>query len=214
MSEANDGSWLQERLFERRIVLCRGTLDDSLAGRVAAELMTLDALGDGPVELRLDCRGATLESAWALIDVIDLLGVPVNAVCSGCVEGAAVGVLCAASRRSALPHALFRLMDPELEISGRASELVALLAHQRQRLEGLHERVAAVTGRPLLEVEAEFQAGRTMDAIEARRFHLLDEIVGEGAPVRAISDPRRHGAARRRPPGGTPLGFKPRSQGS
>ena len=57
MNEPNDGSWLHERLFERRIVLCRGTLDDRLAGRVAAELMTLDALGDGAVELRLDCEG-------------------------------------------------------------------------------------------------------------------------------------------------------------
>ena len=88
-----NGSWLEERLFERRIVLCRGVLDDALAGRVAAELMTLDALGDGAVELQLDSEGASLEAAWTLIDVIDLLGVPVNIVCSGRVEGAAVGLL-------------------------------------------------------------------------------------------------------------------------
>ena len=36
MTNEPDGSWLQERLFERRIVLCRGVLDDSLTGRVAA----------------------------------------------------------------------------------------------------------------------------------------------------------------------------------
>ena len=32
MSNEPDASWLQERLFERRIVLCRGLLDDGLAG--------------------------------------------------------------------------------------------------------------------------------------------------------------------------------------
>ena len=135
-----NGSWLEERLFERRIVLCRGVLDDPLAGRVAAELMTLDALGDGAVELQLDSEGASLEAAWTLIDVIDLLGVPVNIVCSGRVQGAAVGLLSAGGRRTALPHARFRLTDPELEIAGRASELGALLDHHRARLERLHER--------------------------------------------------------------------------
>ena len=99
-----NSSWLEERLFERRIVLCRGTLDDALAGRVASELMTLDALGDGAVELQLDCEGASLEAAWTLIDVVDLLGVPVNIVCSGRVEGAAVGLLSAGERRTALAH--------------------------------------------------------------------------------------------------------------
>jgi len=39
--------------------------------------------------------------------VIDLLGVPVNIVCAGRVEGAAVGVLSAGTRRTALPHTRF-----------------------------------------------------------------------------------------------------------
>ena len=56
MTGQPDSSWLQERLFERRIVLCRGVLDDALAGRVAAELMTLDALGDGAIELQFDSQ--------------------------------------------------------------------------------------------------------------------------------------------------------------
>ena len=59
-------SWLEERLFDRRIVLCRGILDDALAGRVSAQLMALDALGDGAIELQLDSQGASLEAAWTL----------------------------------------------------------------------------------------------------------------------------------------------------
>jgi ATP-dependent Clp protease protease subunit len=209
MNSENDGSWLQERLFERRIVLCRGVLDDALAGRVAAELMTLDALGDAALELHLDTQGASLESAWTLIDVIDLLGVPVNMVCSGRVEGAAVGVLCAGSRRTALPHATFRLRDPELEISGRASELAALLDHHSRRLDRLHERVAASTGRPVSEVAADFRAGRALDSAEAVRYHLVDEIAGDKMPIRSIGDSRRHPVHTRKPPGNGPLGFRP-----
>ena len=108
MTMGPSDSWLEERLFERRMVLCRGVLDDALAGRVAAQLMTLDALGDGAVELQLDSERAFLEAAWTVLDVIDLLGVPVNVVCAGRVEGAAIAVLTAGTRRTALPHTRFR----------------------------------------------------------------------------------------------------------
>jgi ATP-dependent Clp protease, protease subunit len=204
-----NGSWLEERLFERRIVLCRGLLDDPLAGRVAAELMTLDALGDGAVELQLDSGGASLEAAWTLIDVIDLLGVPVNIVCSGRVEGAAVGLLSAGGRRTALPHARFRLTDPDLEIAGRASELGALLDHHRARLERLHERVAASTGRPLSEVSGDFRAGRSLDAAEALGYRLVDEIAGDKVPIRSITGSRRHPVNAKKPESNGPLGFRP-----
>jgi len=202
-------SWLEERLFERRIVQCRGVLDDALAGRVAAELMTLDALGDGAVEFQLDSEGASLEGVWTLIDVIDLLGVPVNIVCSGRVEGAAVGLLTAAARRTALAHTRFRLTDPEIEISGRASELAALLDHHRARLERLHERVAASTGRPLSEVTGDFREGRTLDAAEALRYRLVDEIAGSEGTLRSISSPRRHPVNGRKPQRNGPIGFSP-----
>lgn len=209
MTMEHDASWLEERLFERRIVLCRGRLDDGLSGRIAAELMTLDALGDGAVELQLDCEGVSLEAAWTLIDVVDLLGVPVNVVCSGRVEGAAVGVLTAGERRTALPHARFRLTDPELEISGRASELRALLDHHTRRLERLHERVAAATGRSVGEVAADFRARRSLDAHEALSYRLVDEVAGDKRPIRSIDHSRRHPASSRRQGSNGPLGFRP-----
>ncbi|MGA3353448.1 MAG: ATP-dependent Clp protease proteolytic subunit [Acidimicrobiales bacterium] len=208
MSNEPDGSWLQERLFERRIVLCRGILDDSVAGRVAAELMTLDALGDAAVELQLDTQGASLEAAWTLIDVIDLLGAPVNIVCSGRVEGAAIGLLSAGARRTALPHARFRLTDPELEISGRASELAALLDHHFERLDRLHDRVAASTGRPTQEVAADFRDRKSLDAPEAVRYRLVDQIAGDKELIRSIVDTRHH-STHKRPSASGPLGFRP-----
>jgi ATP-dependent Clp protease protease subunit len=208
MNREPDGFSLQERLFERRIVLCRGVLDDALAGRVSAELMTLDALGDAAIELQVDTRGASLEAAWTLIDVIDLLGVPVNMMCSGRVEGAAIGVLSAGAKRTSLPHARFRLTDPELEISGRASELAALLEHHTARLERLHERIALSAGRPASEIAADFRAGLSLDATEAVRYRVVDEIAGDKQSIRTIGDPRRHSVHASRPGPNGPLGFR------
>ena len=210
MTTEPSDSWLEERLFDHRIVLCRGILDDALAGRVSAQLMALDALGDGAIALQLDSQGASLEAAWTLLDVIDLLGVPVNIVCAGRVEGSAVGVLSAGTKRTALPHTRFRLTDPELEISGRTSELGALLDHHTGRLDRLHERVALSTGRPVSEVAADFRAGRALDAAEALRYRLVDDIAGDELPIRSIGSTRRHSVHGKRPDISEPLGFRPR----
>ena len=172
--------------------------------------MALDALGDSAVELQLDSHGASLEAAWTLLDVIDLLGVPVNIVCAGRVEGAAVGVLSAGTKRTALPHTRFRLTNPELEISGRASELGALLDHHTARLDRLHERIALSTGRPVPDVAADFQAGRALDATEALRYRLVDEIAGDKQTIRSISNARHHSVHGRRAESTEPLGFRPR----
>src|SRR5215510_6905733 len=48
------GNRLQEELFERRIVLVTGRLDDDAAAKAAAALLSLDARADRPIELHLD----------------------------------------------------------------------------------------------------------------------------------------------------------------
>jgi ATP-dependent Clp protease protease subunit len=71
-------SWLQEKLFERRIVFVTGGLDDALAAQAAAQLMTLDASSDAPIDVVLSSADGTLEAAFALIDVIDAAHAPIR----------------------------------------------------------------------------------------------------------------------------------------
>ena len=74
---------MARRLLAQRVVLLHGPLDDFSVTRVAAELMTLDAEGDDPVTLRVDCGEAALAPALTLMDVVELMGVPVRALCLG-----------------------------------------------------------------------------------------------------------------------------------
>jgi Clp protease len=67
------GAWLQEQLFERRIVLVTGRLDDDAATKAAAALLALDARGNRPIELHLDSPDGALGAAFALIDTADTL---------------------------------------------------------------------------------------------------------------------------------------------
>src|SRR5438105_1760504 len=49
-----------EQLFGRRTVMLAGQLDDDAASRAAAELMTLDALGDDLIQLWINCGAGTI----------------------------------------------------------------------------------------------------------------------------------------------------------
>lgn len=167
---------LRAQLFSRRIVFLRGALDDAAAGDVAAQLMTLDASGDGPVQLHVDSPGGALEPAFVLIDTIGLLGVPVHAVCVGRAEGAAVGVFAAAALRRAAPHARFRLSQPDEKVGGVARDIETWVAHKQRLLDDFHRHLATATGRPFEQIEADTDARRFLDVDEAIAYGLVQEV--------------------------------------
>jgi len=196
---APDEGWrrsVRDRLFEQRVVFLWGTLDDDAAGQLAAELMTLDATGDDPVHLHVDSPGGTLEAAFCLIDVIDLLGVDLTATCVGQAVGPSLGPLAVAHHRRATPHARFRLCEPVLESTGSARQLESWAAAQRAQLHRFCERLAAAVGRTPEQVAADLSGGTFLDARGALEYGLIDEICGPGARVYELP--------------GQPLGFRTR----
>lgn len=166
-----------DELFKRRIVFVRGELTEQTAGDAAAQLMTLDATGEAPVTLYLDCTGTSLDAAFTLMDVIDLMGAPVHAVAMGRVEGPAVGVLAVADQRQISPNSRIRLRDAEFtSTTGNAAQMAAWAEHHQQAVRRFHQRLAQATGRPLEHVEADCGQGRFLDAEQALAYGLADGI--------------------------------------
>lgn len=169
--------WLAERLHQRRIVFLRGPLDARAASTAAAALLSLDRPDGDPVQLHLAAPDGDLAAALALIDTLDCLQVPVHAVATSEVGGAAVGAYAAARRRLALPHARFRLAEPRVAgIAGTADDVAAAAGHHLRALEDLVVRVAGATGQPRSRVEDDFSRGRLLDAEQAREYGLVHEI--------------------------------------
>ena len=204
MSRSANGGWpgdpfgsadpfdVRSQLFARRIVLLHGTLDDELAGHVAASLMTLDAAGDERITLQVDSGDGSLTGAFTVIDTIDLVGVPVHTVCLGRAEGPALGVVAAGTHRAATPHARFRFREPHASVAGTAADLEHWAHHHQQQLARFVERLVEATGQPAEHIEADLAAGRYLDAEQALHYHLIDEVLRPGHGIRSLHTPRAH----------------------
>jgi ATP-dependent Clp protease protease subunit len=190
---------LHGRLFERRVVSVFGHLDEAAVSRVAAELWSLDALGDEPIRLLLSLSGGGVDAAATLIDVLDVIGVEVTATCLGGISGPAVAVLAAAGRRVAAPSARFLLRDEPVSFTGPFRDLArAAEEHHARRMRLLGRLAESTHGRRSLgDVIADFERGLSMGAEEALAYGLVDHVEQPRDGVVSLL---------RRPPG---LGFRP-----
>ncbi len=172
--------WLEERLFDRRVVMLSGPLTQMSANTAAAALLTLDALGTEPVELHVSSPEGELSAAFAIVDAIDAMRAPVHAIVPGMAGGAAVLVLTAADRRLAYRHARIRLTEPRAtSLSGTADQVTAAAGEHLRELDELIVRLSEVTGQSRSQIENDLAAGRFLSAVEAKEYGLLNDIVGK-----------------------------------
>ena len=174
--------WLEERLFDQRIVMVRGPLTAQAASGIAAALLTLDAAGPEPVQLHVASGGGDLTAAHAVIDVIDAMAGPVHAVVTSEAGGAVLAVLAAAAKRSAYRHARFRMTEPRAAgVMGTADEVAAAAGQHLRELEEVVLRLVEVTGQTRSRIEDDLSAGRVLSAAEAKDYGLIDEVIaGKG----------------------------------
>jgi ATP-dependent Clp protease protease subunit len=168
---------VSDRLLEQRVIVLGGRLDDSVANRVTAQLLLLGARDDRPIELHLACTDADLEPSLALAGAVDLVEAPVHAIVRGTLRGPAVAVLCAAQQRAAHRHTMFILLLPQFSGDGTAAELAALADQHERQVARLRDLIVRATGRARQDVAADLEAGRVLDADEAREYGLVSRLL-------------------------------------
>ena len=170
---ANWQASLYERLLTKRIVLASGTLDDEAAGRLSAQLLTLDAEGDEPIRLELQNLRAELAAALTVMGILDVLRVPVHGCASGEISGPALGVLASCAQRTGYPNATFTLAEPRLEFGGTVTAVTARQQQMTRMLDTLYYRLAEVTGRETDEIREDARGRRSLTTAQAIGYGLI-----------------------------------------
>jgi ATP-dependent Clp protease protease subunit len=98
-------------LLERRAILVTANINEATAKEVAARLFYLNAVDPRrPIDLYLSTQGGWVDSAFTIIDAMDLIEAPVNTwAIGGCYSAGALIVAAGTARRYASENALLMI---------------------------------------------------------------------------------------------------------
>ncbi|MGC5628883.1 ClpP family protease [Georgenia sp. Z1344] len=187
-------------LYDQRVLVLDGQLDDDNGTLLATQLMTLAV--DDPtagIALWIHSPGGSVPAMLAIRDVMRTIPCDVATLALGIAYSAGQFLLSAGTPglRRAMPHARVLMHQGSAGIAGSAVDVELQaddLRHTRDTVLGL---VAEDTGRPFAQVLEDSLHDRWYTAGEAREYGFVDEIVtdfDDVAPRRARRIPALGGA--------------------
>jgi ATP-dependent Clp protease, protease subunit len=171
---------IRHQLYERRVLVLDGPLDDDNGTLLATQLITLatqDASTD--IALWIHSPGGSVPSMLAIRDIIRLIPCDVSTLVLGIAYSAGQFLLSSGARgkRRALPHARVLMHQGSAGIGGTAVDIelqAGDLRHTRDTVLGL---IAEDTGQPVERIFEDSLHDRWYTAQEALDYGFIDAIV-------------------------------------
>jgi ATP-dependent Clp protease protease subunit len=178
-------SHLDEHLFDARTIIISGEIDQRVAGRVAAQLVSLAAASEEPITLFINSQGGHVESGDTIHDVIRFIRPRVRIVGTGWVAsaGALIFVSVPVDDRYCLPNTRFLLHQPAGGVEGRESDIAIEAEQIVQMRERINRIIARQTGQPIEKVRADTERNFWLTAEQARQYGLVGHIVEHARDV-------------------------------
>ena len=173
-------------LLKERIVMLGTGINDQVANLVVAQLLFLDSQDPKrPINLYIHSPGGSIYAGLAIYDAIQMIKAPVSTVAVGLTASMGTALLCAGAsgQRYALPHATIHLHPAGGGAQGYTED-VRIAYREQERLQAqLFHLIGRHTGHSWQEIEADFRRDRFMNAVEARTYGLVDEVLGDVSDV-------------------------------
>jgi ATP-dependent Clp protease, protease subunit len=177
---------IEKALFEARVVMLTGEVNDIQARRITERLFALAAQNAQPITFVISSPGGHVESGDMIHDVIKFINAPVKMLGAGWVASAGALIYCAVERenRYCLPNTRFLLHEPRGGVGGMASD-VEIQAREILRMrERLNRIFSEATGQPIDKIKRDIDRDYWMLADEAKAYGLVGKIVRTQAEVR------------------------------
>jgi ATP-dependent Clp protease, protease subunit len=180
-------SWrMREQLYQQRILVLEGVLDDDNGTLLATQILTLAAEDPAAgIALWINSPGGSVPSMLAIRDVIRLVPCDVSTLALGLACSAGQFLLTAGThgKRYALPHARILMHQGSAGIGGTAVEIEVQAGDLRHMINTVVGITAADTGQSFERIFEDSQHDHWYTAIEAKEYGFVDEIVESFAQV-------------------------------
>ena len=171
---------IYSRLLRERIIFLAGPIDDHTANIVIAQLLFLESEDTKKdIFFYINSPGGSVASTLAIVDTINHIRPDVATFCVGIAASGAAIILSSGKKgkRFILPNAEVMIHQPLGGVEGQATDIAITAKHILKTRDNLNKMLAKNTGRPLAQVEKDVERDFFMDAEEAKKYGIVDEIV-------------------------------------
>lgn len=178
---------LTTRLMAQRVLVLGTALDETVGGRLCAQLLVLAA--EDPrtdITLWISSPGGSVPAMLAIHDVMRMIPNDVSTVAMGWAASAGQFLLSAGApgKRYALPHAKVLLHQGSAGIGGTAVDVELQAEDLRRTRDTVLGLVAEHTGQPVERVREDSLRDRWFTAAEAQAYGFVDAVVDDLAAMR------------------------------
>ena len=175
------------RLLRERIVFVTGGVEDGMASLIVAQLLFLESENSQDISMYINSPGGVVTAGMAIHDTMQYIKPKVRTVCIG--QAASMGSFLLAAgepgMRVALPNARIMIHQPSGGARGMASD-IEIQAKEILRIKArMNDLYVQYTGQSLEHIEKAMDRDTFLEADEAKKFGLVDEVFAH----RPKSDP-------------------------
>jgi len=170
---------IYSRLLKDRIVFLGGEITDDVANLVVAQMLFLEMDNpDADISLYINSPGGSVTAGMAIYDTMNYIKPAVRTVCIGMAASMGAFLLMAGEKgkRLALPNSEVMIHQPLGGASGQASDVQIRAEWLLRTKHKMNKLIADMTGQPLSRVEKDADRDFFMDAKEALKYGIIDEI--------------------------------------
>jgi ATP-dependent Clp protease protease subunit len=178
---------IYSRLLKDRIIFLGDAIDDTVGNIVIAQLLFLaneDAKKD--IYLYINSPGGNIKDGLAIIDTMNFIKPDVSTITMGMAASMGAMILSAGAKgkRYALPNAEVMIHQPLGGAEGQATDIEINARHLLKYKDTLYKMLAKNTGQPIAKIEKDADRNYWMDASEAKKYGIIDDVITKPLAVK------------------------------
>ncbi len=178
---------IYSRLLKDRIIFLNDEIDDHSANLVIAQLLFLaneDSKKD--IYLYINSPGGSVTATMAMYDTIQFIKPDVCTICVGLAASGGAMMLLSGQKgkRFALPNSRIMIHQPHGGAQGQVSDLEIVAKEYSKSKDRMNQLIAKHTGQKLDKVSKDTDRDFYMDAQEAKKYGIIDDIITKNTAVK------------------------------
>ena len=170
---------IYSRLLKDRIIFITGEINDNTADTVISELLYLDSLNHDDISIYINSPGGNITSGMAIYDTMNYINSDIVTIGMGLCASMAAFLLSSGTigKRYLLQNTEVMIHQPLGGAQGQATEIKIAAEHILKIKNKMNKILAKNTKQNIKKIEKDTERDNFMDALEAKKYGLIDEIL-------------------------------------